>query len=194
MRHSIAATAGILMGAMAWVSPAQSAPYVLDKSHAHVTFTVDHLGFSTVHGQFREFDAEIQFDPDKVETSSVRFVINSASVDTFWEERDKHLRSKDFFNSDKFPEIVFESTAIVPNGADTAQVTGNLTMVGQTHEVMLDAKLNRLGPSPFDPSKTIAGFEITGVIDRSKFGINFAAPAVGVMIPVRIDLEISPEG
>ncbi|MEM7239366.1 MAG: YceI family protein [Pseudomonadota bacterium] len=193
MRHPVAAAAAILLVSQALAQPASAAPYALDRSHAHVTFTVDHLGFSTVHGQFREFEAEIEFVPDRVEDSKVRFVIQTDSVDTFWPERDKHLRSKDFFNSDQFPEILFESTAIVPNGADTAKVTGNLEMVGETREVTLDVKLNRMGPSPFDPSKTIAGFEVTGVIDRSQFGINFAAPAVGVMIPIRIDLEISPE-
>ncbi|MEL6479635.1 MAG: YceI family protein [Pseudomonadota bacterium] len=173
---------------------AVAAPYVMDKSHAHVTFMVDHLGFSTTHGKFRNFDAQIDFDPDAVEKTRLRFTIDAASVDTAWDARDTHLRSKDFFNVQKFPEIVFESTSVTPTGADTATVTGNLTIVGQTRPVSLDAKLNNMGPSPFDAAKTIAGFTVTGEIDRTEFGMTFAAPAVGTVIPIRIDLEISPAG
>ncbi|MEM6906049.1 MAG: YceI family protein, partial [Pseudomonadota bacterium] len=90
------------------------------------------------------------------------------------------------------PEITFESTSVTPTGADTADVTGNLTMIGETREVTLQATLNRMGPSPFNPDKTVAGFTVTGEIDRTEFGMNFAAPAVGTVIPVRIDLEMSP--
>ncbi|MEM1278245.1 MAG: YceI family protein [Pseudomonadota bacterium] len=175
-------------------SPAASEPYILDKSHAHVTFSVDHLGFSTVQGSFREFDAEIAFSPEKVEETQVRFVIQAASVDTQWPARDEHLRSKDFFNAKKYPEIIFQSKTVTPNGTDTAVIIGDLTMVGETREVSLEAKLNKMGPSPFNPDVKIAGFTVTGEIDRSQFGINFAAPAIGVQIPVRIDLEISPAG
>ncbi|MEM9097044.1 MAG: YceI family protein [Pseudomonadota bacterium] len=175
-------------------SPAASEPYILDKSHAHVTFSVDHLGFSTVQGSFREFDAEIAFSPEKVEETQVRFVIQAASVDTQWPARDEHLRSKDFFNAKKYPEIIFQSKTVTPNGTDTAVIIGDLTMVGETREVSLEARLNKMGPSPFNPDVKIAGFTVTGEIDRSQFGINFAAPAIGVQIPIRIDLEISPAG
>ncbi|MEM7506894.1 MAG: YceI family protein [Pseudomonadota bacterium] len=173
---------------------ASAAPYIMDKSHSQITFTVDHLGFSSVHGQFRSFEAQIDFTPDRVEETRVRFVIDAASVETFWEARDKHLRSKDFFNVDVYPEIIFESTSVSPTGPDTAVVSGNLTMVGQTHPVTFDAKLNNLGPSPFNPSQTIAGFTVTGELDRTDYGMTFAAPAVGTTIPIRIDLEISPGG
>lgn len=171
-----------------------AAPYVMDKSHSQITFKVDHLGFSTVHGQFRSFEAQIDFQPERVEQTRVRFTIDAASVETFWEARDNHLRSKDFFNVDVHPEIVFESTAVRPTGPDTAVVSGRLTMVGQTLPVTFDAKLNNLGPSPFNPSQTIAGFTVTGEIDRTDYGMTFAAPAVGTIIPIRIDLEISPGG
>ncbi|MEM8698444.1 MAG: YceI family protein [Pseudomonadota bacterium] len=192
LTHLITATATAAALALATHSTALAAPYILDKSHAHVTFSVDHLGFSTTQGRFREFDAEIEFSPDAVENTQLRFVIDAASVDTLWEKRDNHLRSKDFFDVANHPEIVFESTSVTPTGPDTADVTGNLTMVGVTNEVTLKAVLNQLGPSPFNPAKTIAGFTVTGEIDRSAFGITFAAPAVGTVIPVRIDLEISP--
>ncbi|MEM9148792.1 MAG: YceI family protein [Pseudomonadota bacterium] len=189
--RSIAAAAAL---AVAFAAPALSEPYVLDKSHAHVKFSVDHLGFSLTHGQFREFDAEIVFDPEAVETSTVRFVIEAASVDTFWAKRDDHIRGKDFFDVSNHPQIIFESTSITPTGGETADVKGNLTLRGVTKEVTFQAKLNKLGPSPFNPAKTVAGFSVSGEIDRTEFGVNYAAPAVGTIIPIEVHLEMSPAG
>ncbi|MEL6219402.1 MAG: YceI family protein [Pseudomonadota bacterium] len=194
MPKPLRSLAAALALAVATAGSAVAEPYVLDKSHAHVKFSVDHLGFSLTHGQFREFDAEIDFDPEAVETSSVRFVIEAASVDTFWAKRDEHIRSKDFFDVENHPQITFASTAITPTGAETADITGNLTIRGVTQEVTLAATLNKLGPSPFNPEKTVAGFAVTGEIDRTTFGITYAAPAVGTIIPVEIHLEMSPAG
>lgn len=167
-------------------------PYVLDKSHAVIKFSADHLGFSTVYGFFRDFDAEISFDPEAVENTSVRFVIQAASIDTLWEERDKHLRNADFFNVEQFPEITFVSTSVTPTGGDTARVEGELTMLGQTRPATFEAKLNKIAPSPFQPDKTIAGFSVTGEIDRTAYGMTYAAPAVSAVIPVVIEIEMSP--
>ncbi len=171
---------------------AGAAPYVLDKSHAHVTFSVGHLGFSTVHGQFRSFDANIDFDPGNVEATKVNFEIDAASVDTFWEARDNHIRGKDFFDAKNHPKIMFSTTSVTPTGAETADVTGDLTIRGVTKPITLNAVLNKLGPSPFNPNQTIAGFTITGEIDRTEFGVTYAAPAVSAIVPIRLDLEMSP--
>lgn len=182
-----AALAGLLLAA-----PATAQPYVVDKSHAVISFTVDHLGFSDVKGVFQEFDAEIDLDPDAVENSSVRFVIDAASVNTFWPKRDEHIRGEDFLNVEAYPNIVFESTEITPTGGDTAEVQGNLTIRDVTRQVTFEAELNKMGPSPFDPDTTIAGFAVAGEIDRTEFGVDYAAPAVGAIIPVNISLEMSP--
>ncbi len=180
--------------AIALAGPAAAEPYVLDKSHAHVKFSVDHLGFSATQGVFREFDAEIDFDPENVEAAEVRFVIQAASVDTFWEARDKHIRNADFLNVAEYPEIVFASTKVVQTGEETAEITGDLTIRDVTKEVTFQATLNKIGPSPFDPDKQVAGFRAVGQIDRTEFGIDYAAPAVGAIIPVEIHLEMSPAG
>jgi polyisoprenoid-binding protein YceI len=190
MTKSAAALAAML--ALGAAAPAAAAPWVIDRSHAAVTFEVDHLGFSAVHGIFREFDARIDFDPEAVEDTRLRFVIDAASVDTFWAARDEHIRGEDFFDVANHPEIVFESTSVTPTGAETADVTGELTMIGETREVTFEAALNRIGPSPFDPERTIAGFTVTGEIDRTDWGMDYAAPAVGTAIPIRVDLEMSP--
>ena len=171
---------------------ALAAPWVLDKSHAHITFSVDHLGFSKTQGAFREFDATIDFDPDNIEASSVSVTINPASVDTFFGKRDDHIRGGDFLNVGSFPEITFVSTAISRTGDNTATVTGDVTILGTTNSVSFDAVLMKMGPSPFNPDKMVAGMKLTGEIDRTQFGIAYGAPAIGAVIPVEIDLEMSP--
>lgn len=172
--------------------PAQAVPYAVDKSHAHIAFMVSHLGFSMVHGQFREFDAQIDFDPGNVEATRLRFVVQTASVETFWEARDRDLRGKNFLNTDVYPTMMFDSSSVVPTGPNTAEVNGNLTLLGVTKPVTFQARLNKIGPSPFDPSLTVAGFSVTGQLDRRDWGMGFAAPAVGAIVDIRIDLEMSP--
>lgn len=189
MRRSLAA---IAIAAALQASAAPAEPYAIDRSHAFVTFTADHLGFSTVHGQFRDFDAEIDFDPGNVEATWVRFAVRTASVETFNAARDDHLRSAAFFDSAEHPEMVFHSTSVQPTGTDTAEVKGDLTIRGNALPVTFTAKLNRLGPSPFFPDIPVAGFTITGTIDRTRWGMTFGAPAIGIQIPIRIDFEMSP--
>ncbi|MEM6945540.1 MAG: YceI family protein [Pseudomonadota bacterium] len=182
-----------IAGVLAFAAvPALAEPYVLDKSHTVISFQVDHLGFSTVHGVFREIDADITFDPDAVEKTEVKFVVQAASIDTFWAKRDDHLRNADFFDVSNHPEITFVSTSVTPTGGESATVEGELTMLGQTQPVTFEATLNKLGPSPFNPNKQIAGFTVTGEIDRTVFGMSYAAPAVSAVIPIRVDLEMSP--
>jgi polyisoprenoid-binding protein YceI len=167
-------------------------PWVLDKSHAHVTFQADHLGFSVVHGQFRQFDAEIAFDPENIAASSVSFTIDAASVDTFWPERDTHIRSADFLNVEAHPTITFVSTAVEKTGENTATVTGDLTIIGVTRPATFQATLNQIAPSPFNPDRTIAGFTVTGEIRRADWGMTYGGDAFAAVIPVRVELEMSP--
>ncbi len=167
-----------------------AADWTLDKSHTQVTFSVDHLGFSTTNGIFREFDADITFDPEAIEASAVSFTIQAASLDTFWEARDKHVRGADFLDVEKHPEITFTSTSVKALDEDSAELTGNLTIKGVTQPITFAAELRQLGANPFDASKQVAGFQLTGEIDRTAFGIDYGAPAIGTVIPVTIDLEI----
>ena len=185
--------AGLVVAVLMALAPAvQAAPYVMDKSHAHVTFAVSHLGFSMVHGQFRKFEANIDFDPGNVEATRVDFQIEAASVETFWAARDKDLRSRNFLDVENHPYITFKTTSVVPTGTDTADVNGDVTILGVTKPVTFQAKLNKLAPSPFKKDTTIAGFTVTGKLDRTAFGMTYAAPAIGALIDIRMDLEISP--
>lgn len=191
MRHS-----ALVLAAAVAAAPLASAfaaePWRIDRSHAHVTFQADHLGFSMVQGQFREFDADILFDPDDIEATEITFTIQAASVDTLWPERDTHIRSSDFLNADDHPEITFVSTEVVQTGENTADVTGDLTIAGQTRPVTFNATLVKIGPSPFNPNLIIAGFVAEGEIVRADWGITFGGDAFAARVPVRVDLEMSP--
>lgn len=169
---------------------AQAAPWEMDKSHSAVTFNASHLGFSITQGWFRDFDAEIDFDPESVETSTVNFTIDATSIDTNMTARDDHLKGRDFLDVKNHPELSFESTKVRITGPETAEITGNFTMRGQTHEEVFQAELRRIGASPFNSKIEIAGFTVTGEIERTKYGVKFGAPAIGGVIPIRVDMEI----
>lgn len=193
MRTSlIAAAVALSFGALTTTASAE--PWKVDKSHTAVTFSVEHLGFSLTQGIFREFDAEIDFDPENIESASVSFSIKADSIDTNWPARDNHVRGKDFLDVGNHEFLTFKSTKVRLTGSDAAEVTGNFTMRGETHEEVFTAKLKRIGPSPFNPQQTVAGFVIEGEIDRTKYGVAYGAPAIGGVVPIRVDMEISPAG
>jgi polyisoprenoid-binding protein YceI len=183
------AAAGLALAAV----PAAAEPYEIDPAHTHILFVVSHLGFSNTHGEFLEFDGEFDLDPDAPENSSISMTIDAASLDTAHDERDAHLRNADFFNVEEFPEITFETTGVEVTGEDTAQLTGDLTMLGVTRPVTLDVVLNAMGDHPFQ-DKTVAGFTATGTVDRTEFGMTYGAPAVGEQVEITIEMEASPAG
>jgi polyisoprenoid-binding protein YceI len=184
----LAAALSLSLGAPVLAAPA---PWAIDNSHTAITFTVDHFGYSTVHGFFREFTGELSLDPEAPEASEVAFTIQADSLDTLFAKRDEHLKSADFLDVAKFPTITFQSTKVEPAGNDSAKVTGDLTIKGVTRPVVLDVKLNKLEPSPMTKAET-AGFTATTVIKRSDFGVSAYVPAVGDELTVRIDTETSP--
>lgn len=173
-------------------TPLAAAPWVMDKSHTMVTFTVDHLGFSLVNGIFREFDAVIDFDPEDIEATDVTFTIKAGSLDTFWKVRDDHVKSAEMLDVEEYPEIKFRSGEVRLTGENTADITGEVTIKGVTREETFKATLRRLAPSPFNPDLVIAGMVIEGELDRTNYGVNFGAPAIGATVPLRIDMEMSP--
>ncbi len=162
-----------------------------DQSHTRVGFTVDHLGFSTVVGDFRQFDGSVQYDPKQPEALKVSFEIDTKSIDSGWAARDEHLRKGDFFNVEKFPKMTFTSTAVKVLSDTRSQVTGNLTLLGVTKPVTLEVNVNKIALNPITKMQT-AGITATTTIKRSDWGMIAYAPAVGEDIPVRIDAELSP--
>ncbi|MEM7442588.1 MAG: YceI family protein [Pseudomonadota bacterium] len=192
MRHL---TAALVATTILATSSALAAPEErqFDRAHTLIAFTVDHLGFSTTYGAFTEFDGTLSLDQDDPSNSSVSVMIDSASVDSRDADRDGHVRSADFLDVENNPTITFESTSVNVTGDNTAEVTGDLTILDISNPVTLDVTLNQIGPNPFFQTMT-AGFSATATLNRSDWGIEFGVPAIGDEITVIIETElIQPE-
>lgn len=161
--------------------------YVIDKVHSTMGFQVRHL-FSIVPGKFDDFSGQIQFDEADLEKSSVEVKIKTASIDTANTQRDNDLRSPNFFDSAKYPEISFKSKSVEKTGDKTANITGDLTMHGVTKEVVLKAEL--LGKGAGLQGKTVSGWEATTALKRSEFGLSWNKAIEGTQI-VGDDVQIT---
>ncbi len=144
--------------------------YTIDKNHSDVSFQIRHF-VSKVRGRFGDFEGTIQVDPAKPEASSVAFTIKAASIDTNQANRDGDLRSENFFDVAKFPEITFKSTKIVPAGKDKYDVTGSFTMHGVTKEITLPVTFTGTAKDPRGGER--AGFELATILNRKDYGINW---------------------
>jgi polyisoprenoid-binding protein YceI len=120
---------GLFIASLAAAAVLSAETYTIDKNHSDASFQIRHFA-SKVRGRFSDFEGTIQADPSKPEASSVVFTIKTASIDTSQPDRDKHLRSADFFDAEKFPEITFKSSKFEPAGKDKYNVTGTLTTHG----------------------------------------------------------------
>ena len=167
--------------------------FVIDKAHSTMGFQIRHL-FAKVPGKFDDFSGQIQFDDANPENSSVEVKIKTASIDTANEQRDKDLRSPNFFDAAKYPEITFKSKSVKKTGDQTADITGDLTMHGVTKEVVLKAEL--LGKGPGMQGKTVSGWEATTALKRSDFGLTWNKTIEGTQIvgdDVQIDLRVEAD-
>jgi len=148
---------------------AAQSTYGIDTVHSNVGFKVRHL-VAKVTGQFTEFDGTITADFQHLDNSSVEFVIKTASIDTKNEKRDGHLRSPDFFDAEKFPEITFKSSKITKIDSDSYAVAGILSMHGVNNPVVLTVdflgEMTAMGG-------TRAGFEVTTTVNRQDFGVSW---------------------
>lgn len=188
--HSPLRTIVFASALIGFAGAAQAAEeYVLDKAHTNFLFFVDHMGFSKMLGRFGEFDGKFSYDKANLANSTVSLTVKTASVDTFHEKRDAHLRSPDFLNSGEFPEMRFVSTKIEPTGPKSAKLTGNLTLMGVTKPVTFDMTVNRDGLHNFNKRDYVAGFSARGVIKRSEFGIRYGVPLLGDEMELMIEAE-----
>lgn len=181
-----------LVAGLGFLSAATAHPiaYDLDASHSNVGFTVDHMGFSVTEGEFHDWQGTLLFDPEAPELSSIDVSIKTASVDTDHDERDKHLRGKDFFDVDAFPTMRFKSTSMAATADGLYQLNGDLTLHGVTRPVSFVLTINKTGEHPRSHAQH-AGFVATTSIKRSDFGITKGLPAVGDEVSIRIDIEAS---
>jgi len=169
--------------------------YKIDKSHSEAIFQVRHL-VTKVRGRFTDFEGAIEFNEANPEQSSVHFTINTTSIDTAEPDRDKHLRSADFFEVEKFPQITFVSKRIVKRGAETYDVTGDLSIHGVTKEVVLPVAHMGKAKDPWGNDRI--GFEAESSLNRKDYGLhwNAALETGGFLVgdDVKISLEIQAVG
>jgi polyisoprenoid-binding protein YceI len=174
--------------AAALAMPLAADTYKIDKVHSEAGFHVRHF-LTEVPGKFTDFSGTIEIDPANAAASSVDFTINATSINTSNDNRDKHLRSDDFFAVDKFPTITFKSTSIKPSGVkDVYNVTGNFTMRGVTKQVTLPVRVNGF-------NKDRAGFKLSTTLNRKDYGINWnkALDEGGFMLSDDVDITINIE-
>ncbi|MGE5243243.1 MAG: YceI family protein [Betaproteobacteria bacterium] len=146
--------------------------FAFDKSHSEAIFQVRHL-VTKVRGRFSDFEGALEFDETHPEQSSVTFTIRTASIDTNEPDRDKHLRSEDFFFVEKFPTITFKSTRVQKAGENRFKVTGDLTIRGVARPVTLDATYLGSAKDPWGNLKV--GFEAETTLNRKDFGLMWNA-------------------
>jgi len=165
--------------------------WVIDPAHSNVAFKVKHLMISSVNGSFGLFKASAKTEGFNFATALVNFVIFPKSIETGSADRDNHLRSPDFFDVEKFPEITFNSEKIETVDEDTFVMTGGLIIKGITKKVSLDVEFGGLMTDPQRNHK--AGFSVKGKINRKDYGLNWntALEAGGVL--VGDDIEINAE-
>jgi polyisoprenoid-binding protein YceI len=167
--------------------------WVIDASHSTAEFTVRHLMITNVRGRFGKLAGNVEFDPEKPEQASIDATIDATSIDTRDEKRDAHLRSPDFFDTEKFPELKFRSKK-VSRSDDGLTVVGDLTMHGVTKEITLAVE----GPTApqKDPwGNTRVGASATAKLNRKDWGLHWNATleAGGVLVgdQVKLQLEVS---
>jgi len=180
----------VLMTAVAGTALAASESYTIDPNHTFPNFTINHLGYSTMHGRFGKTSGKLTLDRDAM-MGSVEVVIDAASVDTGFGKRDDHLRSPDFLNVGEFPTITYKASNVKLNKDGTGKVNGKLTLAGVTKPVTLDVDRMHCATHPFDPSKMkfVCGFDASATIKRSDFGVSYGLPGIGDEMQLSFELE-----
>ena len=164
--------------------------YAIDASHSRVGFVARHAMVTKVRGSFDEFEGHGYFDADDPTRSHLELRIVAASIDTRNADRDAHLRSNDFFDMDRHPELRFVSTEVTPVDDGRFQVTGDLTIKGVTKPVTVDFELTGAARDPFGNDRI--GFEGSATINRKDWGVswNAALDAGGVLVSEKVTLEL----
>jgi len=174
-------------------SSAQEATWVADKAHTQVMFTVSHLVIADVTGRFREFDIALKQKEDDFSGSSLSAHIKTASVSTDNDTRDGHLRSDDFFNAEKFPEITFEASLFEKIEKDRYKITGDLTIRDVTKRVVLDTEYR--GSTKGPRGNTRVAFKASTKVNRFDYGVEWdkALDTGGLVVGEDIEINLLVE-
>lgn len=165
--------------------------YTIDPGHTFPRWQVNHFGFSTHHGQFNKTSGKLVLDA-KAGTGSIDVMVDTASVATGDPELEKHLRSADFFNVEKFPTLTFKSKSMKFEGGKPVSASGDFTMLGVTKPLTFRIAQVKCGMHPV-AKKDACGAEVRGTLKRSDFGMKYAVPALGDDIRLTIQVEAYKE-
>ncbi len=167
----------------------------LDKSHSKVGFSVTHLVITEVDGYFKDYNAKVVTKGDDFSTAIIDFTVNTNSIFTDNEARDKHLRSDDFFNAEKYPQMKFKGKSLKKISDNKYKLIGDLTIRDVTKQVELDVKYNGMVKDPWGNTK--AGFKVTGEINRFDYNLKWdkaietGSLVVGKEVELIIDLQLA---
>ncbi len=164
-----------------------------DKAHTNIGFNVKHMMFSKVRGNFEDYEAQIELSREAFEKSKLQFKAIAQSINTNNKDRDNHLRSADFFNSEANKHIAFESTKITKKNENDYVVEGDLTINGITKPVQLEAEYSRIEQDPWGNERVILGMK--GKINREEWGMtyNSTLETGGVLLGKDVVLEIESQ-
>jgi polyisoprenoid-binding protein YceI len=170
----------------------KSGDYVLDPDHGKISFTIKHMGFSYYTGQFTGVEGKLHLDAAKPSDSTLDATVPISGISTGNPKLDTHLKTPDFFNLDKFPAATFHATKIERTGPKTARITGDLTLLGVTHPVTLEAEFLQAGVSPFGGPYKV-GFAAHGELKRSEWGMTKYGPMPNGFTPVSDEVKLQFE-
>mgnify|MGYP000090573146 CR=1 FL=1 len=170
-------------------APAMAADYVIDTegAHASINFRISHLGFSWTKGRFNDFTGSFSYDEANPEDSEVVVEIDVASIDSAHAERDKHLRSADFLDTNEYPDARFVSTSFNPTGDDTATLEGELTLKGVTRPVTIDVEKIGAGEDPWGGYRV--GFSGETEFQLKDFGIDYNLGPAAETVYLTLEVE-----
>lgn len=195
MRTSSVLVVALMVSLALGANQALAAPVSLtiDADHSSVGFSVRHL-FTRVQGMFRQFKGTVSFDEADPSASSVSATIQTASIDTNLEARDKDLRSARFFDAEKFPNLTFVSKSVTKTSARKFQVAGTLTMHGISKDVALETEFFGKGKDPWGSVRY--GFRATTTVNRKDFGMqwNEALETGGVLVGDEVEITLDIDG
>jgi polyisoprenoid-binding protein YceI len=170
---------------------------VVDKSHSKVQFSVTHLVITDVVGQFKNYDVKVETNGDDFTDAKIEFTADVNSINTENEGRDKHLKSDDFFNAEKFPKITFIGKSMKKVGEGKYKLTGDFTIRDVTKTITLDVLFRGIVKDPWGNTK--AGFKVTGEVNRFDYNLKWnnlletGGAVVGKEVSIIVDLELNKQ-
>ena len=188
MKKNLLAAAALSLLMTAGAALAAPLTYKIDANHTDVVASWSHFGFSNPIAHFGQVDGFITYDPANVAASKVEVTLPLAGLNSHVPDFDDHLRSDDFFDAAKFPNVTFKSTSVKAAGKGKLTVIGDLTIKGITKTVTLNVTINKIGDQPI-AKRAAAGFNATTTIKRSDFGVGKYAPNVSDDVKLTITTE-----